>query len=191
MNAPVDISTTILETERLILRPWRESDLEDFFEYASVDGVGQMAGWNPHQSKEESARILKSFIEHKKTFALELKENRKVIGSLGLETCRPEPDEPYKSRLGRELGYVLGKAYWGQGLMPEAVSRVIRYCLEELHYDFVQCGHFVENNQSRRVIEKCGFHLYRTAEFTGSNGVSHESRIYLIDASGSVPLKTR
>lgn len=44
MNKPIDISTVILQTDRLILRPWQESDLNDFYEYASVDGVGQMAG---------------------------------------------------------------------------------------------------------------------------------------------------
>lgn len=57
--------------------------MNDFYEYASVDGVGQMAGWNPHKSKEESQEILKLFIEDRNVFALELKANRKVIGSIG------------------------------------------------------------------------------------------------------------
>ena len=74
MNAPIDISTVVLQTERLTLRPWRETDLEDFYAYASVDGVGQMAGWTPHQSREESREILGHFIAGKHTFALELKE---------------------------------------------------------------------------------------------------------------------
>ena len=47
MNAEIDISNVILRTERMTLRPWRETDLDDFYEYASVDGVGQMAGWKP------------------------------------------------------------------------------------------------------------------------------------------------
>ncbi len=51
MNANVDISGIVLETERLILREWKESDLKDFYEYAKVDGIGQMASWNPHKSK--------------------------------------------------------------------------------------------------------------------------------------------
>lgn len=85
MNAPIDVTDIRIETQRLILRPWRQSDLEDFFEYASVDGVGQMAGWQPHESLEKSQQILNHFISEKKTFALELKENSKVIGSLGLE----------------------------------------------------------------------------------------------------------
>ena len=80
MNVPIDISETVLYTERLVLRPWRQSDAEDLFEYASVDGVGQMAGWSPHKDLDESRRILNLFIDEKKTFALEY--NGKVIGSL-------------------------------------------------------------------------------------------------------------
>ena len=69
MNAPIDLSNVVLHTERLTLRPWRQEDLEDFFAYASVDGVGQMAGWKPHESIEESQIILDKFIAGRKTFA--------------------------------------------------------------------------------------------------------------------------
>ena len=113
MNAPVDVTNIRIETERLILRPWRESDLNDLYEYASVPGVGEMAGWSHHKSVEESHQILSSFIFHKKTFALEYKENGKVIGSLGLEEMEPDPLTGEKC--GREVGYVLSKDYWGQG----------------------------------------------------------------------------
>ena len=58
MNIPIDISQTTLRTKRLILRPWKESDVDDLFEYASVDGVGQMAGWKPHQTIEESKSLI-------------------------------------------------------------------------------------------------------------------------------------
>jgi len=88
MNKPIDITNVILKTDRLTLRPWRESDLKDFYAYASVDGVGQMAGWLPHKDMEESRTILNHFIEGKKTFALEYQG--KVIGSLGVEAYREE-----------------------------------------------------------------------------------------------------
>ena len=83
MNAKIDISNVILKTNRLILRPWVLEDLDDFYEYAKVDGVGQMAGWLPHKNKEESLSILKMFIDEKKTFAIGY--NNKVIGSVGSE----------------------------------------------------------------------------------------------------------
>ena len=68
MNAVFTLNGLTIETKRLLLRPFRQDDLQDFYEYASVDGVGQMAGWTPHRSTEESAAILHSFIQHKKTF---------------------------------------------------------------------------------------------------------------------------
>ena len=62
MNTPIDITGITLHTPRMTLRPWRESDLEDFYAYAKVDGVGQMAGWTPHKNIEESRTILKGFM---------------------------------------------------------------------------------------------------------------------------------
>lgn len=182
MLAPIDVTGIRIETQRLILRPWRETDLDDFYEYARVDGVGQMAGWAPHKSPEESARILQSFIRNKKTFALELKENGKVIGSLGLE----ERDEDSSDLFGREIGYVLSKDYWGQGLMPEAVKAVIDYCFNTLNYDWLTCGHFERNNQSRRVIEKCGFVFLKTIDFTTQNGTEEPTRLYCLENQGKI-----
>ena len=79
MNALIDISGVELRTERLLLRPWRETDLEDFYAYAREDGVGQMAGWKPHESIEESRQILEMFIAEKKTFALEHEGKRNAL----------------------------------------------------------------------------------------------------------------
>lgn len=163
MNKPIDITEIVLTTDRLTLRPWRETDLADFYEYARVDGVGQMAGWIPHQSVEESKMILAHFIEGKHVFALEYQG--KVIGSLGVEKYREENYPELADLQGRELGYVLSKTYWGQGLMPEAVKAVIRWLFDEVGLDFIICGHFVRNDRSRRVIEKCGFRYIKTVQF--------------------------
>lgn len=168
MNAPIDITNVVLKTERLTLRPFCQADLDDFFEYASVDGVGQMAGWQPHENKAKSQEILDRFIEGKKTFALVL--DGKVIGSLGIEQYNEEKFPELADKKAREIGYVLSKAYWGQGLMPEAVKEVIRYCFEDLGLDVLTCGHFVWNKQSARVQQKCGFHFYSTGKFTTRMG---------------------
>ena len=79
MNIEINISNVILETDRLILRALEITDLDDFFEYASINGVGEKAGWEHHKSKDESLEILKMFINEKKAFAIVLKENQKVI----------------------------------------------------------------------------------------------------------------
>ena len=162
MNAIFKLNGITLETERLILRPFYQSDLNDFFEYASVKGVGEMAGWNHHQSKEESKSILNNFITEDKTFAICLKENGKVIGSIGIEKYGLENElTEFFDYQGREIGYVLSKEYWGKGLMPEAVKRVIDYLFMELNLDFLTCGYYDFNFQSKRVQEKCGFKPYR------------------------------
>lgn len=177
MNAPVDVTAVRIETERLILRAWRETDLADFYEYARVEGVGEMAGWSHHQSVEESRRILDSFISGKKTFALEWKENGKVIGSLGLE---PRDAGLPEELQGREIGYVLSRDYWGRGLMPEAVKAVIDYCFRELSFDYLTCGHFDCNDRSRRVVEKSGFRFLKKVVTSTARGVDEPGKLYVL-----------
>ena len=178
MNASIDVTNVCIETDRMILRPWKESDLLDFYAYASVPGVGEMAGWCHHKSLDESKIILDMFLAGKKTLALELKENGKVIGSLGLEEMRPDPVEGKK--LGREIGYVLSKDYWGRGLMPEAVQAVIGYCFDVLQLDYLTCGHFIQNSQSCRVIEKCGFTYFGESGFETRYNTIEVSRNYIL-----------
>lgn len=178
MNKLIDITNVVLTTEHLILRPWRESDLEDLYEYACVDGVGQMAGWMPHKSREESRQILNSFIRHKKTFALE--HQGKVIGSLGIEEYFEENYPELEALQGREIGYVLSKNYWGQGLMPEAVKAVLQWLFCEENLDFVICGHFDRNDRSRRVVEKCGFRFVRNTLHETRYDTVENSREYIL-----------
>lgn len=159
MNIAIDISNTTLQTERLILRPWKPTDLQDFYEYASIDGVGQMAGWLPHKSMEESAAILNMFISNKRTFAIEYAG--KVVGSLGIDEYDEDEFPEFNEKCGCEIGYVLAKAHWGKGLMPEALHAVIHYLFSKVHPDFIICCHFTDNEQSKRVQEKCGFQHYR------------------------------
>ena len=162
MNATFKISGTIIETERLILRPFEQSDLDDFYEYASVEGVGEMAGWKHHENKEFSKEILDLFINEDNTFAIVLKENNKVIGSLGVDEYGMEQAlSEFFDYEGREIGYVLSKDYWGKGLMTEAVKAVIDYLFNIQNLDFLTCGYYEFNNQSKKVQEKCGFKPYR------------------------------
>lgn len=181
MNADIDISNVVLIGERIILRFWNENDLDDFYEYASVDGVGQMAGWLPHKSKSDSARVLNDFIQGKKTFAIVYKVNNKVIGSLGIEPYKNvDKLTEFKDYKGRELGFVLSKDYWGQGIMPEAVNLVIDYCFNILDLDFLLCGHFDYNTRSARVQEKCGFTAYRKIYFGTHYGTQEAGILSLL-----------
>ena len=179
MIAPIDVTNVRIETERLLLRPWKETDLADFYEYASVPGVGEKAGWNHHQSLDESRKILGFFINGKKTLALELKENGKVIGSLGLEPRDEEAGLPAELQ-GREIGYVLSKNYWGRGLMPEAVNAVIHYCFDVLDFDYLTCGHFDHNDRSRRVVEKSGFTFLKNVITPTVRGIEEPGKMYVM-----------
>ena len=181
MNVQVDISNTVLITERLILRPFRITDLDDFYEYARVDGVGQAAGWLPHKNKEESLSVLNMFISEKKTFAIEMDGH--VIGSIGIEEYDEEQLPEFRSKKGRELGYVLARHCWGKELMPEAVNRVIRYCFKELRLDFLACGCFTDNLRSKRVQEKCGFTYYKLVKHETRYGIVKDSYLSIIENS--------
>ena len=147
-----------LETERLILRSWKETDLNDFNEYASVPGVGEMAGWPAHESIEVSKGILDSWLSGESfQLAIVYKENGKVIGSIGLHKSWADDMEEYKNLKTKEVGYVLSKDYWGKGLMVEAVKEIIRFVFDDFGLDALTVGYFSHNTQSKRVIEKCGF----------------------------------
>ena len=178
MNASFDVTGITIETPRLILRPWRATDLDDFYAYASVPGVGEMAGWPHHSSIADSHRVLRMFLEDKDVFALESKDTGKVIGSLGIHAN--DNDHVGPRYLGREIGYVLSKDYWSRGLMPEAVKAVIDYCFEMLKYDYLLCGHFTWNDRSRRVIEKCGFRYLKDISHTTRSGTEELTRLYIL-----------
>ena len=181
MNAIFRIGEVQIETERLILRPFKESDLADFYEYASVNGVGEMAGWQHHKSIDKTAEILDVFINEDKTFAICLKENGRVIGSLGVEKYGLEDKlTEFDGYRGRELGFVLSKEYWGRGIMPEAVNAVIDYLFNECDLDFLLCGYYNFNSQSKKVQEKCGFKPYRALTMDTRMGTKEAGTLNLL-----------
>lgn len=181
MNAEFKINGIQIETDRLLLRSFKSSDLDDFYEYASVEGVGEMAGWKHHENKEISQVILDNFIAEDKTFAICLKSNHKVIGSLGIEKYGLEEKlSEFFDYKGREIGYVLSKDYWGYGIMPEAVRAVVKYLFDELNLDFLTCGYYLFNNQSKKVQEKCGFKPYRKLELETKLGTKEQFVLNLL-----------
>ncbi len=142
------------ETKRLLLRNWTLEDSADMFEYAKNDLVGPNAGWPQHKTEEESKKIISNFIKDDDVLAVVLKSENKVIGSIGLHDRKP--DEKITSNQ-REIGYVLNPEYWGNGYIPEAVNGLLTLGFNDLGLDLIWCGHFDGNDNSRRVIEKCGF----------------------------------
>lgn len=157
----INISRVTLETERLLLRAFEISDLEDFYEYAKVKGVGEAAGWPHHKNIDETKKILLEFIENKNIFAIYNKKYEKVIGSIGLHT---EYDKnvfsDYSNYKILEIGYVLSKEYWSQGFMTEALKKIIEYIFTTLKYDILIAGYFENNYSSEKIQKKLGFKDY-------------------------------
>ena len=181
MNADFKINGKVIESSRLILRAFEYGDLDDFFAYACVDGVGEMAGWKHHLNKDESLNILKSFIKSDKTFALVYKENNKVIGSLGVEKYGFEDKyTEFFNYYGRELGAVLSKDYRSKGLMSEAIKALIDYLFNELNLDFLTAGYFDFNKRSKKMQENLGFKPYRKVIIDTSMGTKEPGVLSLL-----------
>ena len=120
----------MLETKRLILRRWNEDDAEDLYRYASDPDVGPIAGWPAHRSIEESRDVIKNVFDGREAYAICLKKDRKAIGAIELKlnghTDMTDRDDEC------ELGYWLGKPFWGQGIVPEAAREMLRHAFEDL-----------------------------------------------------------
>lgn len=150
-----------IETERLILRPWAPEDAEALYKYASDPEIGIAAGWEPHKSVDDSLGIIRTVFAAPETYAMALKSTGEPVGSIGimfttgLHSAGMEKDEA-------EIGYWIGRPYWGQGLTPEAVRRLLKRCFLELRLNAVWCGHYEGNDKSRRVMEKCGFTFHHS-----------------------------
>ena len=150
----------IIRTERLILRHWKESDAPEMYAYAKDPDVGSPCGWKAHASLEESARIIKeNFLEKQEAYAICL-PNDKAIGCIELRLDTDMTDREDEC----ELGFWLGKPYWGQGLMKEAVNAILRHAFCDLGFNRVFCGYYEGNQKSKRVQEKCGFRYLWTTE---------------------------
>lgn len=149
-----------METERLILRPWREDDAESLFAFAKDPAVGPIAGWPTHTSVENSREIIRNVLAVNETYAVCLKTDNKAIGSIGLMIgTQSNLDLPETEG---EIGYWIGVPFWGMGLIPEATKELIRHAFVDLNLETLWCGYFEGNAKSKRVQEKCGFVYHHT-----------------------------
>lgn len=149
-----------LETERLLLRPWQESDAKDLYRYASDPKVGPIAGWPVHTSVENSLEIIQNVLSEPETYAVVPKSEGHAVGCVGLMIGSAGNHALPDSEA--EIGYWIGVPFWGQGLIPEAVREIIRYAFEELHMEKLWCGYYDGNMKSKRAQEKCGFLYHHT-----------------------------
>lgn len=150
----------ILETERLILRYWKEEDAESLYKYAKDPAVGPIAGWPAHTSVEYSREVIRNILIPPENYAVVLKETGEPVGCIGLMIGEKSNIEISSDEA--EVGYWIGVPYWGQGLIPGAVREILRHGFEDLNLKKIWCGYFEGNKKSRRVQEKCGFIYHHT-----------------------------
>lgn len=166
-------------TERLILRPWKDSDAENLYKYAKDPDVGPIAGWPVHTSAANSLEIIRTVFAAPEIYAVCLKEDNQAIGSAGLMAGKCSslhlPDSE------AEIGYWIGVPFWGHGLIPEAVMAIMHRGFAELELEKIWCSYTDGNEKSRRVQEKCGFIYDRTEEvfweMTGDRRRIHVSSV--------------
>ena len=145
----------MLETERLILRRWEDSDAESLYEYARDPDVGPIAGWPAHQSIDESRGVIRNVFSGPEAYAICLKTDGKAVGAIELKLKGRSDITDREDEC--EMGYWLGKPLWGRGIMPEAAREMLRRAFEDIGMTKVWAGYYEGNTKSKRVQEKAGF----------------------------------
>lgn len=143
-----------LQTERLILRKLEITDANDVFSYAKDPEVAKYVTWEPHKSVEDTKGFINCTIERCNSgeaweWGIELKGTARIIGAMGFVRLDP------KNSCGL-IGYVLSKQYWGQGMMTEAVTRLISFGFEDMKLNRIEAIHVLENEASGKVMKKSG-----------------------------------
>ena len=160
--------TQRIETERLILRPFVAEDAEDMYRnWASDPEVTKFLTWPTHTSVEISKMLLNDWITRYDdggyfNWAIEWKGNGGVIGNISVVRLREDIDEA-------EIGYCMSKAYWGRGIMPEALKAVMDYLFDTAGMNRVSAYHDVNNPKSGRVMEKAGMKQEGVLRQSGKN----------------------
>ena len=160
--------TQTIITERLILRPFVVADAEGMYHnWASDPEVTKFLSWQPHVSAGATAQLLSDWTSHYTeltyyNWAMELKEEREVVGSLGVV----RQDERTQSM---EIGYCIGKKWWNRGLTTEALTAVVAFLFEEVAVNRIELHHDTNNPASGRVMAKSGLTLEGTHRRAGIN----------------------
>ena len=158
--------TEKLETNRLILRKFRMEDyLAMYNNWACEDIVTKFLTWPTHSNPEVTKSVLTDWITNysKKDYynwAIELKSEKTIIGNISVVNYREET-------MSAILGYCMGSKWWGNGIMPESASAVLKYLFEEVGFNRISADHDKNNPKSGRVMQKIGMKYEGTLRKAG------------------------
>ena len=152
--------TVVLETQRLLLRPFKCEDAEYVYKYASDERTVRYLRFHPHKTLQDSESIVNYWVSCNSnpsfyTWCIVCKECGEPVGSIAINDISEFHNQGF-------MGYILRQDHWNKGLMTEACKRVIRYCFEELNFQRVESIYCQENVASGRVMEKSGMHFEGT-----------------------------
>ena len=123
----------VLATNRLVLRPWQETDAADLYFYAKDERIGPIAGWPAHKNEEESLSIIKNIFMRDEIYAVTLKKENQAIGLIGLSFSH-ESNFPIGEN-DAEVSYWIGVPFWGKGLIPESINAIMHHAFTNLKLD--------------------------------------------------------
>lgn len=152
MNTDKFLNTPTLYTDRLILRKLEITDAEDVFDYGKQPAVSKYMSWDKHKSINDSINYIEFTINRYENgdageWAIILKETGKLIGAIGFVRFE-------EGNFCGEIGYALSKDYWSQGIMTEALKRIIKFSFEDMRINRVVAIHAIENPASGKVMQK-------------------------------------
>ncbi len=162
------LGTRLIETSRMILRPFVPEDAAAMYDnWASDPDVTKYLSWPTHESVEISRMVTADWVSHYGEenyyqWAIVPKNLGQPIGSIAAVNIN--------DRVGKvEIGYCIGKRWWHQGIMTEALDAVIRFFLDEVGVNRVEACHDPRNSHSGAVMEKCGMQCEGTQRQAGIN----------------------
>ena len=183
-----------METERILLRPWREEDAEGLYRLASDPEVGPRAGWAPHRSVDESREVIRTIFSNDHTWAIVEHRGCRLPACENIAGWQPASQPAYpvgcicyyphgESNIGigpddAEVGYWVARPWWNRGLATEALRLLINHCFCNIGFRTLWGDYLESNPASGRVMQKCGFRP------TGR--VNHLSRLQF---AGDQPVK--
>lgn len=157
-----------LEIDRLILRPFKIEDAEEVFNnWASDDEVTKYLTWPTHSSVEMSRSYMEFCIngyneKNVYQWGMELKNSHELIGNISVVKIIDEIDSV-------ELGWVIGRKWWGNGYTAEAAERLLEFFFTEVSVNRICAGHDIDNPNSGRVMQKIGMKYEGTLRQSGKN----------------------
>ena len=169
----------VVETKRLILRNFKEEDINDFFEMVSQKDVGPRCGWTPHETVEGALEYLKQTKDRPYKFAIVLKDGNKVIGNIEIMDITDVEKYPFLKEEDlantKEVGFFINENYWNNGYMTEALEIIIATSFEVLNYDALVASYFEPNAASAKVQSKCAMKIMGKLKDKGTWYETNES----------------